>query len=249
MVTEEELYDGARLVQQLDAADFPVTVAFWAYDSVLEIWRFIIAAPQNAIESRTTAYGVIQRILADNGLAIALDRVTLIPDDDPQINDLRAQAESDTQDVVEIPVGRAEIAGRVFDPILLYRSDALRYERDVIAALQGMQPPNAVMRSYGRLGLPFRQADAQIVTGDRLVIIEARAVSRLLAYKDVVQVEIMKTAYERYYDRPVTAIVISHTDFTTSAMDAARDSGIVLIHWTGSEDNDKIQRAIATALA
>ncbi len=250
LVTEEDLADGARLIQLLDEGRFPVTAAFWAYDSALEVWRLIIAAPEHALESSIGAYGVIQTALAHEGLAVTLDRISLISDDNPGITNLRALAASDVQDVVEIPVGRAEIAGRLYDPVLLYRSDALRYEREVISALQRVQPEDAVMRSHGRLNLPIaHQADAQLDNGNRIVIVETKAVARPVSFKDIVQVEIMKTAYERFYGRPVTAIIVSRTDFNESAREAAQRSNILLVHWTGIEDNDEIQRALTQGLA
>jgi hypothetical protein len=170
----------------------------------------MIAAPSAAIESLFTAYGVIQKAIGDNGLGIALDRVSLIPDQDPALANLQAVGKSDAQDVVVVPVGRAEVAGRVLDDIHVYRSDALRYERAVIAALQRVQPPNAVLRTGDSAQVsPDRQADAILDDGERFIIVDIKAVSRLLGVKEVFQAERFRRSYERALGRDVAAIIVS----------------------------------------
>jgi hypothetical protein len=250
LVTQEDLADGERLILQLDQADFPVTAALWAYDSLLETWRLIIAAPREAIESLVAAYRVVQEIIKDLGLGITLDRISLIPDDDAKLANLQALTKFGSQDVVEMPVGRTEIAGRVLDDVHLYRSDALRYERDVIKALQRVQPANAVLRSYHHGDFPRDlQADAILDDGKRLVIVETKAVSRPLGARDVFQLTGMLNAYTRSFGRPVAAMIISRSGFSISAQDAARDSSVELVQWTGFEDDEKIRSALIKALA
>lgn len=243
LVTQEDLADGARLIQELDQVDFPVTSAFWAYDPTLERWRFIIAAPSAAIESLVGAYGVIQNAISNNGLGISLDRVTLIPDNDPTLANLQALGKSDAQDVVEVSVGRAEVAGRILDDIHVYRSDALRYERDVIAALQRMQPTNAVLRRN------IRQADAVLDDGERLIIVEIKHVTRLLGVREVYQAEGFLHSYERTFGRPVAAMIVSRNGFSVSAIEEAQKSHISLVQWTGPEDDQLLERALEDARA
>jgi hypothetical protein len=251
LVTQEDLADGAHLVQKLDLASFPITAAFWAYDPVLETWRLIIAAPSNAIDSLAAAYGAIQDIINANTLGITLDRISLIPDNDAKLANLQALAKSDAEDVVEISVRHTEIAGRVLDDIYLYRTDALRYEREVITALQRMQPSNAVMRtSYEHPESPPRQeADALLDDGERIIIVEIKAFSRPLGNKEVFQVEGKLHAYQRYFNRGVAAILVSRSGFTVRAIETAHDSRVSLIKWTGPEDDQQLRHALAEALA
>lgn len=243
LVTQEDLADGARLIQELDQVNFPVTAAFWAYDPRLERWRFIIAAPPSAIESLVRAFGVIQKVISDNGLGISLDRVSLISDDDPTLANLQALGKSDAQDVVEVSVGRAEVGGRVLDDIHVYRSDALRYERAVIAALQRMQSPNAVLRRN------VRQADVILDDGERLIIVEIKDVTRLLGVREVYQAEGFLHSYERTLGRPVAAMIVSRNGFSASAIEEARNSRINLVQWTGPEDDQVLERALEEARA
>lgn len=241
LVTQEDLADGARLIQDLDQAGFPVSVAFWAYDSTLDRWRFIIAAPASAIESLASAYGVIQKVIGDNGLGISLDRVSLIPDSDSTLANLKALGKSDAQDVVEVSVGRVEVAGRVLDDIRVYRSDALRYERAVISALQRIQPPNAVLRRN------VRQADAILDDGERLIIVEVKDVARLLGVREVYQAEGFLQSYERTFGRSVAAMIVSRNGFSASAIEEAHNSRISLVQWTGPEDDQLLRRALEEA--
>lgn len=250
LVTQEDLTDGARLIQELDQAGFPVTVAFWAYDPMLETWRFIIAAPREAIESLVSAYGIIQGIIDNNSLGVMLDRISLIPDDDAKLKNLQALAESDAQDVIEVSVGHTEIAGRVLDDIHLYKNDALRYEQEVIQALQRIQPSDAVMRTYRQQDIPRAlEVDALLDDGERLILVEVKARSRPLGARDVFQIEGMLHAYERYFGRRAAAIIVSRSGFTSSAMDAAQSSPIILVQWTGREDDEKLRRALTEARA
>lgn len=243
LVTQEDLADGARLIQELDQVNFPVTAAFWAYDPALERWRFIIAAPPSTIESLVGAFGVIQKVISDNGLGISLDRVSLISDTDPSLANLQALGKSDAQDVVEVSVGRAEVAGRVLDDIHVYRSDALRYVRAVIAALQRVQPPSAVLRTN------VRQADAILDDGERLIIVEVKHVTRLLGVREIYQVDGFLHSYKRSFSRPVAAMIVSRNGFSVSAIEEAQASQISLVQWTGPEDDQLLRRALDEARA
>ncbi|HEY1622109.1 MAG TPA: restriction endonuclease [Streptosporangiaceae bacterium] len=243
LVTQGDLADGARLIQQLDQADFPVTAAFWAHDPALERWRFIIAAPASAIESLVSAYRVIQRVISENGLAISLDRVSLIPDNDSALANLQALGKSDAQDAVEVSIGRTEIAGIILDDIHVYRRDALRFERTVIAALQRMQPSNTILRRN------VGEADAVLDDGERLIIVEIRDFTRLLGIREVYQAEGFLQAYGRTCGRPVAAMIVSRNGFSVSAIEEAQNSRISLVQWTGPEDDQLLQSALEEARA
>jgi hypothetical protein len=87
-------------------------------------------------------------------LSTSLNRISFIPDNDAKVKNLQAQAQSETNDVIEAPFGPTEIGGRILDDIHLYRPDALRYERLVLEALQRVKPSQTVLREAHRLELP-----------------------------------------------------------------------------------------------
>ena len=202
-MTKEDLADGARLIQNLDQRDFPVSAAFWAYDAILEQWRLIIAAPPRSIDSMLSAYRIVQDIISDNDLAIPLNRISFIPDNDAKVKNLRALAQSGTCDVIEAPVGPTEIGGHIVDDIYLYRPDALRYERRVFEALQRVQPERAVLRQAYRLDLPGRfEADFVIDDGMTVVAVEAKLLSRPVGSKLVWSSEQLQQRLKDYFKRP-----------------------------------------------
>jgi hypothetical protein len=246
LVTQEDLANGALLLQQLDQIDFRVTAAFWAYDPVLETWRLIIAAPQQAIESLVAAYGTIQRVINDNYLGISLDRISLISDGDAKLVNLRALAESDSDDVVEASGGRAEIAGRVLDDIHLYRGSALRYEREVFQALQRLQPPNVVIRTNVILP-PGQEIDALLDDGEHPIIVEIKMRSRPVGITDVFELQGRLFSCSRLFGREAAAILVSRSGFTSKALEAAENTRVTLAKWAGREDDEQIERALASA--
>lgn len=251
LVSQEDLADGRVLLQQLAQADFSVTAAFWAYDPLLESWRLIIAAPREAIDSLLRAYEIIQRTIIENGLDVTLDRISLIPDNDAKLDNLRALAESDAEGVVDASVGRAEISGRVVDDIHLYSSSALRYEREVFQALQRIQPSNAVMRTYRSLQFPRGlEVDALVDDGEHAAIVEVKAMSRPLGSRDIFRVQGQLDAYRRFLNRSLaSAILVSRGGFTESALEAVRESEVIPVQWTGSGDDEKLGNALNEALA
>jgi hypothetical protein len=246
LVTQEDLADGARLIQQLDQAGFPITAAFWAYDPILEQWRLIIAAPRESIESLVRAYGIIQDAIIKNDLRVTLDRISLIPDDHSKLKNLHDLAKSDAPDVIEASVGGTEIAGRVFDDIHLYRSDALKYERQVTQALQRMQSQDSVLRTNYISPSPRRlEFDALIDDGDRLIIVEIKMRSKPLSARDITNVAEMAAASIRNFRRSVATIIVSPRGFTVNAQAEAQRYNVKLVQWAGPQDDENLQRALS----
>ena len=250
LVTSEDLADGARLVQGLNEEDFPITAAFWAYDSLLDVWRLIIAAPRDAIESLVTAYGKIQNIIDNRSLAVTLDRISLIPDNDAKLANLQAMARSDAPGVVEASVGRTEIGGRPLDDIHLYRNEALRYESEVIDALQRVLAPNAAVRTVNyRAEFPRSlEIDALINDGELFVIVEIKAVSRPLNSEHVFQATGKLEGFLTYFGpAPGAAMIVSRSGFTLDAFRTAEEVRFPrtkLVHWVGPQDDSKLQSAL-----
>jgi hypothetical protein len=242
--------DGARLVQELDRGGFPVSAAFWAYDSTLESWRLIVAAPSEAIESRSKVYGVIQNILLENDLGIALSSISLTRDDDQGVRNLQAEAMSDVDTVFEVPLGRAEIGGRSVSNIHVYRTDALRYERELLAALQRVQPSDAVLRRANYLDfLPRVELDFVLDNGRQIVFVEAKAQSKPLSSKQVQQAQALQSRLDSYFHKPTALIVVSQRGFTRIATDwAQRITLLRLVKWFGPEDDGILQQTLIELL-
>jgi hypothetical protein len=241
-----DLADGARLIQELDQRSFPITAAFWAYDALLEAWRLTIAAPRGAIESLVRAYGIIQDVIDESGLMITLDRISLIPDDDPKLANLQALAKSDAADLFEVPSGRTEIAGRVLDDIYLYRNDALRFEFRVVQTLRRILPADEQEHAsiYTGLTEPL-EVDALLDDGQQLIIFEIKHLSKPVGPEVVFRVQGMRRHFESYSGRPVGAIVVSYSGFTEGAKEAAPPSSHVrLVRWEGSQDDEKLLLAL-----
>jgi Restriction endonuclease len=246
LVTQEDLADGASLVQELDAQGFPVSAAFWAFDHILEAWRLIIAAPPKAIESLIGAYNLVQDIVSDNNLALTLDRVSLIPDDDPKVENLRAMSRNETQDVVEASIGHTQISGRTLSGIHLYRQDALRYERAVFSALQRVQPSQVILRDGSRLGFSEQfEVDFLADDGRTVVVIECKSYKRLLDRDRVLLAEDLRRRVHSYFQRRTGLLLVSQSGFTDPASEQAlKYPHLRIVRWQDADDDSELQGAL-----
>src|SRR5262249_40535764 len=147
--------------------------------------------------------------IVENGLMITLDRISLVPDNDPKLTNLQALAKSDAPDVVEIPSGHTEIAGRVLGDIHLYRNDALRFEFELVQALRRILPANEPAAVFTGLTEPL-EVDALLDDGQQLVIFEIKHLSKPVGSEVVFRTQGMRRHFESYYGRPVGAIVVSY---------------------------------------
>jgi hypothetical protein len=247
VVTQEHLYEGGRLIQELDKDGFPVTAAFWAYDPDAELPRLIIAVPSNQVESFRTAYERIRDVIERNDISVPLSSISLMLDDDPAIENIKALAEADYRDVIQSAIGSAEIGGHVYDDIRVYKSDALRYERELFAALQRIQPPSAVLRRDLQLG-ERSSFDFYFDDGNKIVAVEAKRFSRPVTLRDVnYEDHLLRRAYVSLRRR-IALIVVSRSGFTSSAVENVKDTpvagGIRLVQWISPSDDDKLKRAL-----
>jgi len=206
----------------------------------------IVAAPREAIESLVRAYGIIQDVIAENNLAITLDRISLIPDNDAKLENLQALAKSDAHDILEVSAGRTEIAGRVLDDIHIYKNEALRYEGGITTALRRIADRHAIKTVYHNVVLPRGlEADALLDDGEKLVLIEIKSMARPVSVEVVLLTEGKLHSVARYLSKPAAAIIVSRSGFTDNAVDAAsRDPRIRLVQWVGPEDDEKLGRAL-----
>jgi hypothetical protein len=250
VVAQERLREGARLIQELDKDGFPVTAAFWAYDPSIEPPRLVIAIPSDQ-KSFRVAYARIRDTMERSDISIPLSSISLMLDDDPAIENIKALADADYRDIVQAAVGNAEIGGHVYDDILVYKSDALRYERELSAALQRVQPPAAVLRRDLRID-ERSSFDFFFDDGNKIIAVEAERFSRPVGTKDIHYEEaVLRRAYVTL-QRVTTLIIVSRSGFTASAIEIVKDTpvagGIRLVQWVDESDDDKLRKALAELL-
>jgi hypothetical protein len=250
LVTREDLAQGALLIQALDQRGFPVSAAFWAYEPVLEQWRLIIAAPAKSIDSLLSVYQTVQGIIDTNDLILSLNRMSFISDRDPKVRNLRALAQSGTQDVIEAPTGPIEVGDRILDNIHLYRIDALRYERRVFEALQRLQPLQPILQDAKQLDLPrYLDIDFVIDASAIIIAIEAKYSSRPVGHKIVWSLANLLPRLEDHFRRSSAIVIVSSSGFRDEAIEfASQKPSMRLVKWIGPEDDDALQRALLELL-
>ena len=87
----EDLNDGKRLVEALDAANFEVKAALWFYLTDADEWRLIIASPYEEKNGPKKAYSFIQRELGKLSppIKISLKDISVLGPNHKLINLLR----------------------------------------------------------------------------------------------------------------------------------------------------------------
>jgi hypothetical protein len=256
-LVDRDVDEGARLIQEIDASGFPVTAAMWAHDPGLDIWRLIIAVPTEKLPSPRAAYDRIQSAILELDLNLPLDRITRISDDGPTVGNLRELIKAGSADVVEIPLGGSSIAGEPVDKGYGYRLEALRYEREVFAALQRNQPQGAVLRRAGRLDFP-RNLDLDFVldNGQTMVLVEAKALSRPLGSREVENLIDRKLEFFSSIHRPTVWLLVSKTGFTTDAVNLERNLEthyhtfvqVTLVTWVDRSGDPQLREGIYRAM-
>jgi hypothetical protein len=253
VLVNQDINDGARLIQSLDERGLPVTCAFWARDAIVDIWRLVIAVPRKEISSRRETYSRIQDAIDGIGLKLFLSRVTVIPDDEPQIKVLQSLIASSSSNTVDIPLDRVQIAGEVMDKGYAYRLEALWYETEVLAALQRNQPENAILRRVDSLDVVAGPESGFIINdGDQAVFVETKALSRPLDFKDVQLSADRLYRITDSYPRPESWLMVSRTGYTAEALELASGSPsriapvkrLFLLEWANPNDDSKLQKAL-----
>lgn len=248
----QDIYDGAGLVQELDARLLPFTAAFWTHNSNLDEWRLVIAVPTRRVPSPRATYSQIQQAIIDLDLNVALDRVNLVSNSDPLIGTIQEIIAAGSNDLVEIPLAGADIAGEPVDRGYGYRLDALHYERLVLAALQRIQPDDAVLRNASRLAfLDNFNFDFLLDDGLKAILIEAKSQSHPLSNKDI---ERSMSSFQRAANlyRNAAWIVVSRTGFTADTLNRLPPSAkrlrdadmLALIQWAGEQDDRQLREAV-----
>ena len=254
-LVRQDAYEGALLVERLDANGFRLTAAFWAHDAGLDAWRLVLAAPRDSAPSPRTTYALIQKAINELDLSLPLDRVTFIPDTAPLVGTLREFAAAASTDVVEVPLAGADIAGASVDTAYAYRVEALLYEKDILAALQRVQPDEAILRRAERV-LPRDGFDFDFVVdnGLRMLLVVAKALPRRLSSKDVRRIVADYQDAAIIYAR-AALMIISKTGFVAEpgllppSHEGVPRVDIMLVKWAGMEDDAELRTRLAQLLA
>jgi hypothetical protein len=257
LVKQQDINDGARLVQELDVRGLPLTAGFWAHDASVDIWRLVLVVPRNEISSPRQAYSRVQDAISHLSLKLFLNQVTVILDDDPQIRVLQSLIASSSSNIVEIPLDYAEIAGQIVDKGYAYRLEALRYEAEILAALQRIQPKDAILRRVDGLDVGTGlESDFVINDGDQAVFIETKALTRPLDSRDVQVSADRLYRITDSYPRPESWLMISRTGYTQEATRLAAGSPsriapvkrLSLVEWVSPNDDPQLREALGYLL-
>jgi hypothetical protein len=112
---------GLELVQALDRAELPVSVALWLYTPEYEDWRFVLASRRFDAAEPSKAYGLVHDALAAAGIPLEQTPALLILRmSDPFIRALRRMF-SKTTSVGGMRLGGQSIGDRFVEDGLLYR--------------------------------------------------------------------------------------------------------------------------------
>ena len=82
-LVEADIEGGARLLEGLDEAGYPVAAAFWLYDSRPEEWRLYVASSVVAKEGPRKAYERIQSVMGKvSDVGFRLDNIAAVATND-----------------------------------------------------------------------------------------------------------------------------------------------------------------------
>lgn len=112
---------GERLLERLDAANIPVTAAFWHLSGDDTGWRLIVASPEVSQTGKLRFYGKTNaqlRTLGDTELSVS--HVTAVRPDDPIVSLLRRDIKTG-QGISRIRLTGNVINGTLIPDALIYR--------------------------------------------------------------------------------------------------------------------------------
>ena len=90
VLVEQQIDDGRKLLEQLDAQRFPVSGALWYYLPERETWSLVIVSPIADTKGPNYGYTRIQKALGNAETpSLALDDITLVGMQDPEFTELK----------------------------------------------------------------------------------------------------------------------------------------------------------------
>lgn len=122
ILSEEMIRAGARLVDHLDKAHFPVDAALWLYRAEAERWRLLIATPGVKSVGPRNAYTWVRSILSttpEGEPRLGTQDISVVDDQDPLISLLRRAVRTRSG----IRLSRSTIMGIYVEDAYIYRLD------------------------------------------------------------------------------------------------------------------------------
>lgn len=90
LLVDQQVDDGRRLLEELDARRFPVSAALWYCDPDTGIWSLVIVSPVADAQGPFQGYTRIQRALgAIETTGLSLDDIRLMGKEDPEFRELK----------------------------------------------------------------------------------------------------------------------------------------------------------------
>lgn len=117
---EPLIEQGARLLEALDRAGFPVVAAFWLLDPESRTWKYVLASPRVTTGGPLQAYRDLQKYVGSAGLA--LQDVAVVSPHEQLVELLRgALPRTPTSGVVGIRFTGNTIKNVFIDDAYIYR--------------------------------------------------------------------------------------------------------------------------------
>ncbi|MBP2708214.1 hypothetical protein JOL79_30985 [Microbispora sp. RL4-1S] len=250
-LVKRDIHEGARLIQALIDDHFSVTAALWISPHDSDEWQLAIAMPMSNRTSRTAAYRLIQKELMSLGLDLPLSRIRLISDDDPSIQNLRSLVEADTSGRTALKVSISEAFGQSLDQGYIYALGPLKYEREVLSALQRMSDLGRMYEARAFLSNDAPGVDAIFATERRIVLVEIKALKKPVDQALIARTVALYNPARELFPRPVAFLIISRSGFSAAAYDYAAIQAIKigLAQWMGPEDDPALQVAVSMLLS
>jgi hypothetical protein len=276
-LVSRDVQSGAGLINALEVSGFEVVAAFWMYDSEAEDWRLVIASPDVRERGKAQSYRRVQSVIDRSAFlsgTLSLSRIALISDMEQGVDYLRSLSEGESVGTSLVPFGHTTVAGKVAEAGFAYRTESLRYQREVIAALQRIGPREATIQPFGgfsswarsfpfeyqqispqlgyRSSLPYGASHAQSNEPDLVLTSEAGTVlvelksTKTRISPSVVDKLLAKESFEEY-----PLLLISNKDLSPAAKErVARAEGrLRWVRWTSSDDDKNLARAVNDLLS
>ncbi|PFY72530.1 hypothetical protein [Bacillus wiedmannii] len=123
ILVERDFKDGALLIENLDSNKFPVSSAFWIYNSESELWRLIIATPLVDVLGTKNAYIQVNKIihkLGDN-IDIPLQSISVISPKHMLVKVLRKAIQTEKNAISSIRFTNNTIGNSFIEDAYIYR--------------------------------------------------------------------------------------------------------------------------------
>lgn len=133
-LVEQQIDDGRKLLEQLDAQRFPVSAALWYCWPERTTWRLVIVSPIADTRGPHYGYTRIQKALGDAETPnLALDDITLVGMQDPEFIEMKTAVGTPWAE----SLGGRTRPGRPFEDSYVYR-----WVRDKKVRVKRAAPPS-----------------------------------------------------------------------------------------------------------